>query len=71
MRQLCCAECDSVSPCTVHSKHTAPGHDATPLHNKQQHNFTACFNIIITLASLKCKLPDDGCRPKYVGAISF
>ena len=22
-----------------------------------------------TLAGLKCRLPDDGCRPKYVGAI--
>jgi len=27
------------------------------------------FNIIITLARLNCKLPDDGCRPKHVGAI--
>ena len=34
-------------------------------------NFTECFNIIITLARLKCKLPDDGRRPKCVGAISF
>jgi hypothetical protein len=28
-----------------------------------------CFNISVTLASVKCKLPDDGHRPKHVGAI--
>ena len=32
-------------------------------------NLTECFNINITLARLNCKLPDDGSRPKYVGAI--
>jgi hypothetical protein len=32
-------------------------------------NFTDCFNISVTLARLKCKLPDDGRRPKHVGAI--
>ena len=30
---------------------------------------TECFNINITLARLNCKLPDDGRRPKHVGAI--
>ena len=36
----------------------------------------ACYNIIclphnhiVTLARLICKLPDDGRRPKHVGAI--
>ena len=29
------------------------------------------FNIIITLARIICKLPDDGRRPKHVGTISF
>jgi hypothetical protein len=29
----------------------------------------ACFNISVTLARLNCKLPDDGRRPKHVGAI--
>jgi hypothetical protein len=38
-----------VSLCTAHS---------TP------RNFTDCFNISVTLARLKCKLPDDGRRPK-------
>ena len=42
---------------------------ATPPHNKLQHNLTECFNINITLARLNCKLPDDGRRPKHVGAI--
>jgi hypothetical protein len=27
------------------------------------------FNISVTLARLKCKLPDDGRGPKHVGAI--
>ena len=30
---------------------------------------TQCLNINITLARLNCKLPDDGRRPKHVGAI--
>jgi hypothetical protein len=30
---------------------------------------TVCFNISVTLARLKHKLPDDGRRPKHVGAI--
>ena len=33
------------------------------------HKFTECFNINITLPRLICKLPDDGRRPKHVGAI--
>ena len=36
---------------------------------KLQSNLTECFNINITLARLNCKLPDDGRRPKHVGAI--
>jgi hypothetical protein len=31
--------------------------------------FTDCFNIIVTLVRLKCKLPDDGRGKKRVGAI--
>ena len=31
--------------------------------------FTEYFNINITLARLNCKFPDDGRRPKHVGAI--
>jgi len=42
---------------------------ATPPHSKLQHNLTECVNINITLARLNCKLPDDGRRPKHVGAI--
>ena len=30
---------------------------------------TEYFNINITLVRLNCKLPDDGRRPKHVGAI--
>jgi hypothetical protein len=44
-------------------------HAATPPHNIQRRNFTDCFNISVTLARLKCKLPDDGHGPKHVGAI--
>jgi hypothetical protein len=55
--------------CTAHNTHATPGHAATQLHNKLQRNPTECFNIDITLARLNCKLPDDGRRPKYVGAI--
>jgi len=50
-----------------HTIHTA--HAATTPHNKLRRNPNECFNINITLASLNCKLPDDGRRPKYVGAI--
>jgi hypothetical protein len=28
-----------------------------------------CFNMSVTLARLKCKLPGDGRRPKHVAAI--
>jgi hypothetical protein len=44
-------------------------HAATPTHNKLRRNLTECFNINITLAKLNYKLPDDGRRPKHVGAI--
>jgi hypothetical protein len=44
-------------------------HAATPPHNTERRYTTDCFNISVTLASLKCKLPDDGRRPKHVGAI--
>jgi hypothetical protein len=37
-------------------------------HHRITH-FTVCFNVSVTLAMLKCKLPDDGRRPKHVGAI--
>ena len=36
---------------------------------KLRRNFTECFNVNITSARLNCKLPDDGRRPKHVGAI--
>ena len=55
--------------CTAHSTHDILGHAATPPHNKLQRNFTKCFNINITLARLNCKFPDDGRRPKHVGAV--
>jgi len=55
--------------CTAHNTHAIPGHAATPPHNKLRRNVTECFNINITLASLNCKLPDDGRRTKHVGAI--
>jgi hypothetical protein len=35
-------------------------HATTPSHNTQRRNFTDFFNISVTLARLKCKLPDDG-----------
>jgi hypothetical protein len=42
---------------------------ATPLHNARRRNFTECFNISVTLARLKCKLPDDGRGLNHAGAI--
>ena len=44
-------------------------HAATPSRNKLRRNFTECFNVNIILARLNRKLPDDGRRPKHVGAI--
>ena len=35
------------------------------------YNLTECLNINIILARLNYKLPDDGRRPKHVGAIYF
>ena len=55
--------------CTAHSTHAILGHAATPPHNKLRRNLAECFHINITLARLNCKLPDDGRRPKHVGAI--
>ena len=43
-------------------------HAAAPPHNKSRRNLTECFNINMILARLNCKLPDDGRRPKHVGA---
>ena len=45
------------------------GHAVTPPRKKLRRNLTECFNINITLVRLNCKLPDDGRRPKHVGAI--
>jgi len=53
----------------AHNKHAILGHAATPPRNKLRRNFNECFNSNITLARLNCKLPDDGRRPKHVGAI--
>ena len=56
--------------CTAHNTHAILGHAATPPHNKLRRNLIECFNINIrNLARLNCKLPDDGRRPKHVGAI--
>ena len=41
----------------------------TSPHNKLRCNLIECFNININLARLNCKFPDDGRRPKHVGAI--
>ena len=54
---------------TAQNTHAILGHAATPPHNKLRRNLTECFNINITLARRNCKLPDDGRRPKHVGAI--
>ena len=54
---------------TAHNTHTILGHAATPPHNKLGRKLTECFNISINLSRLNCKLPDDGRRPKHVGAI--
>ena len=67
--RMACVLCALQS--TAHSTHAILGHAATPPNNKQPRNFTECFKIIITLARLKCKLLDDGRRPKHVAAISF
>jgi hypothetical protein len=45
---------------TAHSTHAILGHAATPPHKNYRHNLTECFHINIPLASLNCKLPDDG-----------
>ena len=49
---------------TVHSTQFTLGHPATP-----PNDITECLNVNIILARLSCKLPDDGRRPKHVGAI--
>jgi hypothetical protein len=54
---------------TAHNTQAILGHAATPPHNKLRCNLIECFNINITLATLNYKLPDDGRRPKRVGAI--
>jgi succinylarginine dihydrolase len=54
--------------CTAHNTHAILRHAATPPYNKLRHNFTERFNINITLARHNCKLPNDGRRPKHVGA---
>ena len=40
---------------------------ATPLHSSQRRNFTELLTTV-TLARFKYELPDDGHRPKHVGA---
>jgi hypothetical protein len=54
---------------TAHNTHAILGQAATPPYNKLRRNLTECLNINITLTRLNCKLPDDGRRPKHVGAI--
>jgi hypothetical protein len=65
----CYVQVRCVSPCTAHS---TPGHNMVPHHriiHNDVCNFTDCFNIIVTLARLRCKPSDDGRGPKQVGAI--
>jgi hypothetical protein len=64
---MACVLC--VVLCTAQNAHAILGHTATPPHNKLRCNLTECFNININLARLNCKLPDNGRRPKHVGAI--
>jgi hypothetical protein len=64
---LLCVLCAVQS--TAYNTHAILGHAATPPHNKLRRNLTECFNININLARLNYKLPDDGRRPKHVGAI--
>ena len=45
--------------CKAHSSHVTPPNN----------NLTECLTINITLTRLNCKLPEDGRRPKHVGAI--
>ena len=60
-----CIECDSTQR-TVHIPHL--WHAATLPHNIWRSFFLPNFNLNITLARLYWSLPDDGRRPKHVGA---
>jgi hypothetical protein len=55
---------------TTHNTHTHPAlcHAATAPNNIQRRNFTECFNIN-NFSQVQYKLPDDGRRPKHVGAM--
>ena len=64
---MACVLCGVQS--TAHNTNAILGHTATPPHKKLRRNFTECFNINITSARLNYKLPDDGLRPKRLGAI--
>jgi hypothetical protein len=64
---LCAVQSETL--CTAHNTHAILGHATTPPRNKLRRNLTECYYINITLARLNCKLPDDGRRPKHVGAI--
>jgi hypothetical protein len=74
---LCCGVAASPSmPCVLcalfcaeHNTHAILRHAATTPRNKLRCNLAECFNINLTLATINCKLPDDGRRPKHVGAI--
>ena len=63
---MACAFCAVQS--TTHNTQAILGHAATPPHNKLRRNLTECFYINVSLARLNCKLPDNGRRPKHVGA---
>ena len=67
IRELAIGVC--IVCCAAHNAYAILGHAATPPHNKLRRNLTECFTINITLARLNCKLPDDSCRQKNVGAI--
>ena len=64
---MACVLCAVV--CTAHNTHDIAGHAATPPHKKLRCNLTESFIINISLGRLNCKIPDDGRRPKHVGAI--
>jgi len=59
--------CGCVAICNTHA---IPLHAATQLHNKQRRNFTACFNVNITLARLSASslmmVEDRNMKERYL-----
>jgi photosystem II stability/assembly factor-like uncharacterized protein len=52
--------CGGVAACYVCVLCAAQGEILPAQHTVHTRNFTDCFNISVTLAGLKCKLPADG-----------